>query len=57
MSAEKDSAQKAREEGEKAARIEVGEWIEANMLTEPYQSVYADIFPSLVKRLKAGKKL
>lgn len=47
----------ARESGEMAARIEVGEWIEANMLNGPYYTVYSGIFPSLVKRLKQGKRL
>ncbi len=47
----------ARESGEMAARIEVGEWIEANMLNGPYYTVYSGIFPSIIKRLKEGKRL
>jgi hypothetical protein len=47
----------ARESGKIAARKEVGEWIEANMLEGPYRTVYADIFPSMMQRLKEGKKL
>lgn len=47
----------ARESGEMVARIEVGKWIEANMLTGPYYTVYSGIFPSIIKRLKQGKRL
>jgi len=47
----------ARESGEIAARIEIGEWIEANMLNGPYYTVYSGIFPSIIKRLKQGKSL
>jgi hypothetical protein len=58
MSAEQGKAKKdAREEGKIAARVEIGEWMEANMLQGPYRSVYADIFPSIIKRLKEGKSL
>lgn len=47
----------ARESGKVAARKEVGEWIEANMLKGPYRTVYSDIFPSMIRRLKEGKRL
>jgi len=47
----------AQEHGEMMARIEVGEWIEANMLNGPYYTVYSGIFPSIIKRLKQGKRL
>jgi hypothetical protein len=47
----------ARESGKIAARKEMGEWIEANMLEGPYRTVYSDIFPSMMRRLKEGKSL
>ena len=47
----------ARQYGEMTARIEVGEWIEANMLNGPKDNPYSAIFPVLAKRLKQGKKL
>lgn len=47
----------ARESGKVAARKEVGEWIEANMLHGPYRTVYSDIFPPTIQRLKEGKPL
>jgi len=47
----------ARESGKVAARKELGEWIEANMLKGPYRTVYSDIFPSMIQRLKEGKSL
>ena len=47
----------ARESGKIAARKELGEWIEANMLNGPYRTVYSDIFPSMIQRLKEGKSL
>ena len=47
----------ARQQGETTARIEVGEWIEANMLGGPYYTVYSNIFPPIIKRLKEGKRL
>ena len=47
----------ARESGKVAARRELGEWLEANMLNGPYRTVYSDIFPSMIKRLKEGKSL
>jgi len=53
-----DSAIKeARESGRKEARIELGKWLEANMLNGPYRTVYSDIFPSMIQRLKEGKSL
>lgn len=54
---ETEAIKKARESGEIAARIEVAEWIEANLLRGPYRTVYTDIFPSMIKRLKEGKSL
>jgi hypothetical protein len=47
----------ARESGKVAARKELGEWLEANMLKGPYRTVYSDIFPSMIQRLKEGKSL
>ena len=52
-----NAIKKARESGAIAARIEVAEWIEANLLNGPYRTVYTDIFPSMIKRLKEGKSL
>lgn len=52
-----DPIEKAREEGRIEARKQMGEWIEKHMLTGPYRTVYSDIFPSIVKRLKEGKAL
>jgi hypothetical protein len=47
----------AREAGKVEARKELGKWLEANMLHGPYRTVYSDIFPSMIERLKAGKSL
>ncbi|HEY79255.1 MAG TPA: hypothetical protein G4O09_09100 [Dehalococcoidia bacterium] len=47
----------ARQQGETTARIEVGEWIEANMLGGPKENPYSAFFPALAKRLKQGKRL
>jgi hypothetical protein len=47
----------AREYGEMTARIEVGEWMEANMLNGPKDNPYSALFPVLVKCLKQGKRL
>ena len=47
----------AREQGKIAARIEVGEWIEANMLGGPKENPYSSFFPVLAERLKEGKRL
>ena len=57
MTATKSELEKAREAGKAAARKEVGEWLEANMLEGPYRTVYSDIFPPMIERLKAGKRL
>jgi len=57
MTAEKKTLEQAREAGKVAARKEVGEWIEANMLKGPYRTVYSDIFPPMIQRLKEGKSL
>jgi len=51
------AVKEAQESGEMAARIELGEWVEANMLNGPYYTVYSGIFPSIIKRLKQGKRL
>jgi hypothetical protein len=47
----------AKEAGKIEARKELGKWLEANMLEGPYRTVYSDIFPSMIARLKAGKSL
>jgi len=57
MATEKKTLGEAREAGKVAARKEVGEWIEANMLKGPYRTVYSDIFPPMIQRLKEGKQL
>lgn len=57
MPGKKTELEEAREAGKVAARKEVGEWIEANMLKGPYHTVYSDIFPPMIQRLKEGKKL
>jgi len=57
MAVKKSELEKAREAGKVVARKEVGEWIEANMLKGPYRTVYSDIFPPMIQRLKEGKKL
>jgi len=57
MTTAKKTLAEAREVGKVAARKEVGEWIEANMLHGPYRTVYSDIFPPVIKRLKEGKQL
>lgn len=57
MATDKKTLGEARESGKVAARKEVGEWIEANMLKGPYRTVYSDIFPSMIQRLKEGKQL
>ena len=51
------SIREARESGRKEARIELGKWLEVNMLHGPYRTVYSDIFPSMIQRLKEGKSL
>jgi hypothetical protein len=57
MAVTKSELEKAREAGKVAARKEVGVWLEANMLKGPYRTVYSDIFPSMIARLKEGKQL
>jgi hypothetical protein len=57
MTGKQTELEKAREAGKVAARKEVGEWIEANMLKGPYRTVYSDIFPPMIQRLKEGKSL
>jgi hypothetical protein len=57
MTAKKTELEEAREAGKVAARKEVGAWIEAHMLKGPYRTVYSDIFPSMIQRLKEGKSL
>jgi len=57
MATDKKTLSEAREAGKAAARKEVGEWIEANMLHGPYRTVYSDIFPPMIQRLKEGKSL
>jgi len=57
MTGKKTELEEAREAGKVAARKELGEWIETNMLKGPYRTVYSDIFPSMIQRLKEGKSL
>jgi hypothetical protein len=57
MTGRKSELEEAREAGKVAARKEVGEWLEANMLKGPYRTVYSDIFVSMIQRLKEGKSL
>ncbi|MBA7636738.1 hypothetical protein ES703_44365 [subsurface metagenome] len=57
MTGKKSELEQAREAGKVAARKELGEWLEANMLKGPYRTVYSDIFISMIGRLKAGKSL
>ncbi len=57
MTGKKTELKEAREAGKVAARKEVGEWLEANMLKGPYRTVYSDVFPSMIQRLKEGKSL
>ena len=47
----------ARLEGEMTARKEVGEWIESRLLGGPDDNSYSAVFPTMVSRLKQGKKL
>jgi hypothetical protein len=47
----------AREQVKIAARLEVGEWIEANLVGGPKENPYTTFFPQLAKRLKEGKRL
>jgi hypothetical protein len=57
MAKKKSELEEAREVGKVVARKELGEWLEANMLKGPYRTVYSDIFPSMIQRLKEGKRL
>ncbi len=57
MAATKSELEKAREAGKIEARKELGKWLEANMLEGPYRTVYSDIFPSMIARLKKGERL
>ena len=47
----------AREEGKTTARIEVGEWIEANLVGGARENPYTTFFPQMAKRLKEGRRL
>jgi hypothetical protein len=57
MARKKSELEEAREAGKVVARKELGDWLEANMLKGPYRTVYSDIFPSMIQRLKEGKRL
>lgn len=57
MAATKSELDKAREEGKVAARKEIAKWLEDNMLGGPYRTVYSDIFPPMIDRLKKGERL
>jgi hypothetical protein len=57
MPGKKSELEQAREAGKIEARKELGKWLEANVLEGPYRTVYSDIFPSMIERLKAGKSL
>ncbi len=57
MAATKSELEKAKEAGKIEARKELGKWLEDNMLHGPYRTVYSDVFPSMIARLKAGKRL
>jgi hypothetical protein len=57
MATEAKALKEAREAGKIEARKELGKWLEDNMLHGPYRTVYSDIFPSMIARLKAGKSL
>ena len=57
MAAKKSELEAAREAGKAEARKELGKWIEANMLKGPYRTVYSDVLPSMIERLKEGKGL
>jgi hypothetical protein len=55
--ADAKALKEAREAGRIEARKELGKWLEDNMLHGPYRTVYSDIFPSMIERLKAGESL
>ncbi|MGD9118373.1 MAG: hypothetical protein PVJ08_06545 [Dehalococcoidia bacterium] len=57
MAADAKALKEAKEKGKIEARKELGKWLEDNMLEGPYRTVYSDIFPSMIERLKAGKSL
>jgi hypothetical protein len=57
MAATKSELDKAKEAGRIEARKELGKWLEANVLEGPYRTVYSDIFPPMIARLKSGKSL
>ena len=57
MTGKKSELDKAREAGKIEARKELGKWLEYNMKEGPYRTVYSDIFPSMIARLKAGERL
>jgi hypothetical protein len=47
----------ARENGAVMARMEIGDWIESNMLNGPKENPYSTFFNVVAKRLKQGKRL
>ena len=53
----KSELKEAREAGKVEARKELGKWLEDNMLKGPYRTVYSDVLPSMIERLKAGQSL
>jgi hypothetical protein len=57
MAADAKALKEAREAGKIEARKELGKWLEDNMLEGPYRTVYSDIFPSMIARLKKGERL
>ena len=57
MAATKSELDKAKEAGKIEARKELGKWLEDNMLEGPYRTVYSDVFPSMIERLKKGERL
>jgi hypothetical protein len=57
MATDSKALKEAKEAGKIEARKELGKWLEDNMKGGPYRTVYSDIFPSMIERLKAGKRL
>jgi hypothetical protein len=49
MAADAKALKEAKEAGKIEARKELGKWLD--------RTVYSDIFPSMIERLKAGKSL
>jgi hypothetical protein len=47
----------AQESGAVTARMEIGEWIESNMIDGPTDNPYTTFFSVMAKRLKQGKRL